>query len=121
MDLEVIHALARTPGRCWSAAGSTVQGDWWLRKIAQLFDSVDRQFPGAVWSLSIGWGCEKLLTAAGFGPDPVGTGGRARERHGGLRRQRGDLRAARLQGRRDWSAPPGDDDVGLDAVASLPR
>ena len=45
-------------------ARPTVEGDGAYEKIGQLFDSVDKQFPGAVWSLSIGWGCDALVRAA---------------------------------------------------------
>ena len=48
MDLEVIHALAPDARTVLVNAASTVQGDGGYEKIAQLFDSVDRQFPGAV-------------------------------------------------------------------------
>ncbi len=49
-------------------ARPTVEGDGTYEKIGRLFESVDRDFPGAVWSLSIGWGCEALLTAADLAP-----------------------------------------------------
>ena len=39
-------------------------------KIGQMFESADRQFPGAVWSLSIGWGCDALVSTA---PDVYGS------------------------------------------------
>lgn len=37
-------------------------------KIAALMEDVDRRYPGAVWSFSIGWGCDKLITAADLVP-----------------------------------------------------
>lgn len=120
MDLEVIHALAPDARTVLVNAGSTVQGDGGYEKIAQLFDSVDRQFPGAVWSLSIGWGCEKLLTAADLAPIRSALVA-AHENGTAAFDASGDLAGLDCKGGEDWSAPPGDDDVGLDAVASLPE
>ena len=31
-------------------------------------EDADRRYPGAVWSFSIGWGCDKLITAADLVP-----------------------------------------------------
>ena len=49
-------------------ARPTVEGDGAYEKIGRMFEETDRQFPGAVWSLSIGWGCEALVTAADLAP-----------------------------------------------------
>ena len=49
-------------------ARSTAEGDGTYVKIADLMNQVDSRFPGAVWSLSIGWGCDKLLTATDLAP-----------------------------------------------------
>src|SRR4029453_12392946 len=68
MDLEVAHAIAPDAKKVVVNARPTVEGDGAYEKIGQLFESVDRQFPGAVWSLSIGWGCDALLTAADLAP-----------------------------------------------------
>src|ERR1700682_1817185 len=119
MDLEVAHAIAPDAQKVVVNARPTVEGDGAYEKIGQLFESMDRQFPGAVWSLSIGWGCDALIKAADLAPveaalatalkhgtsafDASGT-------PGGLECKGGD----------ECSAPPGPDDVGLDAVSSLP-
>lgn len=120
MDLEVIHALAPNARTVLVNAGSTVQGDGGYEKIAQMMDSVQRQFPGAVWSLSIGWGCEKLLTAADLAPIRS-TLVAAHKTGTAAFDASGDLAGLDCKSGQDWSAPPGDDDVGLDAVASLPE
>ncbi|PRC61114.1 hypothetical protein C6A85_12360, partial [Mycobacterium sp. ITM-2017-0098] len=44
----------------------TVEGGGGYRKIGEMLEDTDRRFPGAVWSFSIGWGCDKLITAAAF-------------------------------------------------------
>jgi kumamolisin len=68
MDLEVAHAIAPDAQKVVVNARPTVEGDGAYEKIGQLFESVDRQFPGAVWSLSIGWGCDALVSAADLAP-----------------------------------------------------
>ena len=68
MDLEVAHAIAPDAQKVVVNARPTVEGDGAYEKIGQMFESVDRQFPGAVWSLSIGWGCDALVSAADLAP-----------------------------------------------------
>ena len=68
MDLEVAHAVAPDARLVVVNAVPTLQGDGNYEKIAQMFDEAERRFPGAVWSLSIGWACDKLLTAADLAP-----------------------------------------------------
>ena len=29
-----------------------------------MMEDADQRYPGAIWSFSIGWGCDKLITAA---------------------------------------------------------
>jgi kumamolisin len=119
MDLEVAHAIAPDAQKVVVNARPTVQGDGGYEKIGQLFESVDQQFPGAVWSLSIGWGCEKLLRAADLAP--VETALAAAQKNGtSAFDASGDTGGLECKGGDRWSAPPGPDDIGLDAVASLP-
>ncbi|HEY5152226.1 MAG TPA: S53 family peptidase [Mycobacterium sp.] len=120
MDLEVIHALAPDAKTVLVNANSTVEGDGGYEKIAQMMDSVQRQFPGAVWSFSIGWGCEKLLTAADLAPVRSALAA-AHENGTAAFDASGDLAGLDCKSGQDWSAPPGDADVGLDAVAALPE
>ena len=68
MDLQMIHAVAPSARLVMVNARSTVEGGSTYEKIGRLMESVDRQFPGAVWSLSIGWGCDRLMTAADLAP-----------------------------------------------------
>ncbi|MBV8928098.1 MAG: peptidase S53 [Mycobacteriaceae bacterium] len=119
MDLEVAHAVAPDARLVTVNALPTVQGDGAYQKLAQLFDSVDRQFPGAVWSLSIGWGCDKLLTAADLAP--VHAAITTAQAHGTTAFDAsGDTGGLECKGNNDWSGPPGPDDVGVDGVGSLP-
>lgn len=120
MDLEVAHAIAPDAAKVVINARPTVEGDGAFEKIAQMFDSADREFPGAVWSFSIGWGCDKLHTAADLAP--VRSALRTAQSHGtSAFNASGDLAGLECRSGQDWSSPPGPDDVGLDSVASLPE
>jgi kumamolisin len=70
MDLQVIHAIAPEAKLVLVNARSTTanSGGGAFVKLGQLMESVDQQFPGAIWSFSIGWGCDRLFTAADFAP-----------------------------------------------------
>lgn len=120
MDLQVAHALAPGARMVLVNARSTVGGPGTYVKIAELMQDVDRRFPGAVWSLSIGWGCDRMITAADLAPireaiaDAVFRGAT-------VFNASGDLAGLECKRGHDWSAPPGPADVGLDAVASLPE
>jgi kumamolisin len=120
MDLEVAHAMAPDARLVFVNARPTVTGDGPYEKIGQLLESVDKQFPGAVWSFSIGWGCDKLVTAADL--VPVRSALTTAQSNGTTAfNASGDLAGLECKGGQDWSSPPSDDDVGLDAVASLPE
>lgn len=120
MDLEVAHAVAPDARKVVVNARPTVEGDGAFVKIGQMFESADRQFPGAVWSLSIGWGCDKLHTATDLAP--VRSALAAAQSHGTAAfNASGDLAGMECKGGQDWSSPPGPSDIGLDSVASLPE
>jgi kumamolisin len=120
MDLEVAHAVAPDAQKVVINARPTVEGDGAYEKIGQMLESADKQFPGAVWSFSIGWGCDKLLTAADLAP--VRSALAAAHRRGTTSfNASGDLAGLECKGGDDWDSPPGPNDVGLDSVASLPE
>lgn len=121
MDLELIHSLAPDAKKVLVNARTTVAGDGSsYERIARMLEAADRDFPGAVWSFSIGWGCDKLLTAADLAPVRAATA--AALAHGTTAfNAAGDLAGLECKGRQNWSSPPGPDDVGLDAVASIPE
>ena len=107
------------PGSVVVNARPTVQGDGAYEKIGKMFEEADRQFPGAVWSLSIGWGCEKLVTAADLAPVEAALVA-AQRRGTSAFDASGDTAGLECKGGDDWSAPPGPDDIGLDSVSSIP-
>ncbi|MEE6164993.1 MULTISPECIES: S53 family peptidase [unclassified Mycolicibacterium] len=120
MDLEVAHAIAPDARKVVINARPTVQGDGAYEKIGQMLLSADADYPGAVWSFSIGWGCDKLITAADLAP--VRSALATAHSHGTTAfNASGDLAGLECKGGQDWSSPPGPDDVGLDSVASLPE
>ena len=120
MDLEVAHAIAPDAQKVVVNARPTVEGDATYEKIGQMLEATDRQFPGAVWSFSIGWGCDRLITAADLAP--VRSALATAQSHGTTAfNASGDLAGLECKGGQDWSSPPGRSDVGLDSVASLPE
>jgi kumamolisin len=120
MDLEVAHAIAPDAQKVVVNARPTVEGDGGYVKIGQMLEDTDRQFPGAVWSFSIGWGCDKLVTAADLAP--VRSALTDAHSHGTTAfNASGDLAGLECKGGDDWDSPPGQIDIGLDSVASLPE
>ncbi|WP_199255955.1 S53 family peptidase [Mycolicibacterium mengxianglii] len=120
MDLQVAHAIAPDARKVVVNARPTVEGGGGYRKIGQMLEDTDRRFPGAVWSFSIGWGCDKLITAADLAP--VRSALRTAQSHGTTAyNASGDLAGMECRGGQDWSSPPSEQDVGLDSIASLPE
>lgn len=120
MDLQVIHAIAPDAKLVLVNARPSVEGDAGFEKLARLWESVDRQFPGAIWSFSIGWGCDRLFNAADLAPARAALA--AALRHGTTAFDAsGDLAGLECKGGKTWSDRPSPDDVGVDAVASMPE
>lgn len=119
MDLEVAHAIAPDARMVVINARPTLEGGRTYERIAEMFDAAKRQFPGAVWSLSIGWGCDALITATDLKPVQSALA-RAHQNGTSAFDASGDTGGLECKGGNSWSGPPGPDDVGLDAVASLP-
>jgi kumamolisin len=119
MDLQVIHAIAPDAKLVLVNARETIASGA-FEKLGALMNSVDSQHPGAIWSFSIGWGCDRLFTAADFAPvrealsAAIANGTTAFNASG-------DLAGMECKHGENWSAPPTPDDVGVDAVASLPE
>ena len=120
MDLEVIHAIAPDAKTVLVNARPTVEGPGAYRKIAQMMEDADQRYPGAIWSFSIGWGCDKLITAADLAPVRAAL---AKAQANGTTAfdASGDLAGLECKGGAEWSSPPHADNVGLDAVASMPE
>lgn len=120
MDLEVAHAIAPDARLVVVNARPTLEGGGTFEKIGAMFDDAARQYPGSVWSLSIGWGCEALVTAADL--EPVRDALTNAHRRGiAVFDASGDAGGLECKGGQDWSAAPGPDDVGVDSIASLPE
>jgi kumamolisin len=120
MDLQVIHAVAPAATLGMVNARPTVEGGGTYEKLGRLMESIDRQFPGAIWTFSIGWGCDRLVTAADLAP--VRSALELAHKHGTTAFDAtGDLAGLECRGGRTWSDPPSPDDIGLDAVASVPE
>jgi kumamolisin len=85
-----------------------------------MMEDADRRYPGAVWTFSIGWGCDKLITAADLAPVRAAL---AKAQSNGTTAfdASGDLAGLECKGGDEWSSPPHADNVGLDAVASIPE
>lgn len=120
MDLEAVHSIAPDAKTVLVNARPTVEGAGAYEKIAAMMEDAERRYPGAVWSFSIGWGCDKLITAADLEPVRAALVS-AHQRGTTAFNASGDLAGLECQGGDDWSTPPGPDEVGLDAVASLPE
>ncbi len=120
MDLQAVHAIAPDARKVLVNARPTVEGDGAYEKIAAMLADTDRRYPGAVWSFSIGWGCDKLITAADL--VPVRAALVAAQRRGTTAFDAsGDLAGLECKGGQEWSTPPNEDNIGLDAVASIPE
>ncbi|MGI9123726.1 MAG: S53 family peptidase, partial [Mycobacterium sp.] len=120
MDLEAIHAIAPDAKKVLVNARPTVEGEAPYRKIAEMMEDTSRRYPGAVWSLSIGWGCDKLITAADLVPVRAALSA-AHSLGTTAFDASGDLAGLECKGGDEWSSPPHADNVGLDAVASMPE
>jgi kumamolisin len=121
MDLQVVHAVAPDAKLVLvNAHDKANQGGGAFENLATLMNTVDGRFPGAVWSFSIGWGCDRIFAPADF--TPVRAALTTAISHGTTAFDAtGDLAGLECKGGRKWSEPPSPDDVGVDAVASLPE
>lgn len=122
MDLQVIHAIAPGAKKVLVNARETASndGESAFVKLGRLMESVDETFPGAIWSFSIGWGCDRLFTAADVAPVRAALAA-ALDRGTTAFNATGDLAGMECKGGQNWSEPPSPNDVGVDAVASLPE
>jgi kumamolisin len=120
MDLEVAHAIAPDARLVVINARPTVEGSGAFEKIGRMFDDAARKYPGSVWSLSIGWGCEALVNAADVAPVRAALTN-AHRRGIAVFDASGDTGGLECKGGEDYSSAPGPDDVGVDTIASLPE
>lgn len=120
MDAEIVHAIAPDARIVVINARRTVEGGGGFEKIAAMFDDAARDYPNSVWSLSIGWGCEALVTAADVAPVRAALAN-AHRRGITVFDASGDNAGLECKGGKDWSAPPGPEHIGVDTIASLPE
>jgi kumamolisin len=122
LDAEVVHAIAPDARIVIANAEPTLDGSSEASvglSVGQLFTLVDQRFPGAVWSLSIGWGCERFFTGADL--QPVESALATAESHGtSAFDASGDTAGLECKGNADYSTPPRSSDIGVEAVSSLP-
>lgn len=120
MDLQVVHAVAPDAKLVLVNARPSVESGGGFEPLAGLMRSVNSTFPGAIWSFSIGWGCDRLFTAADLAP--VRSALAAALRNGTTAFDAsGDLAGLECKGGHNWSDTPSPDDIGLDAVSTLPE
>ncbi|HEX5145005.1 MAG TPA: S53 family peptidase [Mycobacterium sp.] len=120
MDLEVVHAIAPDARLVVVNARPTVEGGGAYEKIGEMFRAADRDYPGAVWSLSIGWACDAFPTQTDLAPVRSALV-EAQKRGTTAFDASGDNGGLECKGGDDWSSPPGPSDIGLDAVSSIPE
>ncbi|BBY61733.1 S53 family peptidase [Mycolicibacterium sarraceniae] len=120
MDLEIAHAIAPEARLVVINARPTIEGGGTFEKIGRMFDQAAQQYPGSVWSLSIGWGCEALVNVADVAPVRAALTN-AHSRGITVFDASGDTSGLECKGGKDWSSPPGPDDIGVDTIASLPE
>ncbi|MBB3604852.1 kumamolisin [Mycolicibacterium sp. BK556] len=120
MDLEIAHAIAPDARLVVVNARPTVEGGGTFEKIGAMFDAAAQRYPGSVWSLSIGWGCEALVNAADVAPVRAALTN-AHRRGITVFDASGDTGGLECKGGKDWSSAPGPDDIGVDTIASLPE
>lgn len=122
MDIEVVHAIAPNARLVVINAIPTLNGNSSssvMLSVSKMFAYADQHYPGAVWSLSIGWGCEQMYTGADL--LPVEAALETAEAHGTTAYDAsGDTAGLECKGNSDYSTPPNQSDVGVDAVGSLP-
>jgi len=119
MDLEVVHAIV-PDAKLVVVNALAFGGSTSYAQAGQMYQLADRQFPGAVWSTSLGIGCDRMATAADLAP--VESAVQIAESHGTSAfmssGDSGGLECADFNG--DWSTPPGEKDQGINAVGSVP-
>jgi kumamolisin len=119
MDLEVAHAIA-PDAKLVVVNAFAFGGSSSFAQAGQMYQLTDRQFPGAVWSTSLGIGCDRMAKAADLAPVEFAV--QVAESHGtSAFMSSGDtagLECKSFNG--DWSTPPDDSDQGLNAVGSVP-
>jgi kumamolisin len=119
MDLEVAHAIA-PDAKLVVVNANAFGGSTDYAQAGQMYLLTDRQFPGAVWSTSLGIGCDRMVKAADLAPVEFAL--QVAESHGtSAFMSSGDTAGLECKAlNSDWSTPPNESDQGLNAVGSVP-
>ena len=120
MDLQVITPSHPDAKLVLVNARPSVEGRRRFREDGPASRVGGPRFSGAIWSFSIGWGCDRLFTAADLVPVRTALAA-ALERGTTAFDATGDLAGLECKGGHDWADRPSPDDVGVDAVASMPE
>jgi kumamolisin len=131
MDLEVAHAIAPDArlvvvnalhGFGWDNNDEDFSTEF--QDIGKTYESTDRQFPGAIWSMSLISECDKIHNLTDVRPAQAALA--TAETHGtSAFTCAGDTGGLECKGDgRDFSGPndpPTPDDVGVNTLASMPE
>ena len=120
MDLEAIHAIAPDAKKVLVNARPTVEGGGAYEKIAAMMEDAATAVSRGGVELLDRMGLRQAHHRRRSGPGPRGAGSRTRKGTTAFDAS-GDLAGLECKGGEDWSTPPGPDEVGLDAVASVPE
>lgn len=127
MDLQVVHAIAKDAAQViyYLPTFDNLTAAQVYADIAPVFQQADHDYPGAVWSLSIGLGCDTIDTAADL--QPVRDAFAAAEAHGtSIFISSGDTGGYECKGygkfgKPDLTTPPSNGEIGLSSLASVPE
>ena len=125
MDLQVVHAIAPDAQTVVYYLSPPNSSQAAYAYLANVMEQADSQYPGAVWSLSIGMGCDTMDTSADL--LPVRNALAAAEGHGtSVFISAGDdggydCKGYGKFGQPDFSTPPIDGEIGLSSLASVPE
>ncbi|HZQ34024.1 MAG TPA: S53 family peptidase [Mycobacterium sp.] len=126
MDLQVAHGIAPDAKKVIIyLPNDNVPFQQIYEDDAKAFEQADRQFPGAVWSLSLGDGCDMIDLPADLAPVQAAVA--AAQRHGTtVFISSGDTggyecKGYGIDGKDDFSTPPTEEEIGLSSLASVPE
>lgn len=138
MDLEVAHAIAPDArlvvvnlkaGLLALVKALPSDAPWpqffrgIYEMVGKMFEAVDRQFPGALWSLSLGFECDKMPTLADVRPMRAALAA-AEARGTSAFTSSGDTGGLECKGEgpnQDNFGPPTEDDIGVSTLAAQPE
>jgi kumamolisin len=125
MDLQVVHAIAPDAQTVIYYLPPPNGNQAAYASLANTMEQADREHRGAVWSLSLGIGCDTIDAPADL--LPVRNAMTAAEKHGtSVFVSAGDdggydCKGYGKFGKPDFSTPPIDGEIGLSSLASVPE